>query len=137
MPKPFQIEPEPKTFQLHTHKEIFMAKIYEIYPFDYHGALVFDDASVNLEKEPFVHGTPEILYSLCALVNVENPKAGFTLKFSEEEFDGFQAVALKVALENGGCTYQFGDANGWLCPMLYKYFVEAPEKIYFKVAPLP
>lgn len=114
-----------------------MAKIYEIYPFDHHGILVFDDASVGLDKEPFVQGTPEILYSLCDLVGVKDPHKGFSLKFSEEEFDGFQAVALKVALENGGCTYQFGDAFGWLCPMLYKYFVVAPEKIYFKVAPLP
>ena len=43
---------------------------------------------------------------------------------------------FEVALENGGCTYQIGDATGWLCPMLYKYFGEAPEKIYFKVGPL-
>jgi hypothetical protein len=114
-----------------------MSRVFEIFPYDHQGMLVFDDATTGLDKEPLVQGTPEILYSLCALVNVENPKAGFTLKFSEEEFDGFQAVALKVALENGGCTYQFGDATGWLCPMLYKYFVEAPEKIYFKVAPLP
>ena len=114
-----------------------MANIYEIYPFDHNGILVFDDASVGLDKEPFVQGTPEILYSLCDLVDIQNPKDGFSLKFSEEDFDGFQAVALKVALENGGCTYQIGDATGWLCPMLYKYFVEAPEKIYFKVAPLP
>ena len=113
-----------------------MSRVFEIFPYDHQGMLVFDDASVNLEKEPFVQGTPEILYSLCALVNVENPKLGFSLKFSDEKFDGFQAVALKVALENGGCTYQFGDATGWLCPMLYKYFVEAPEKIYFKVGPL-
>jgi len=114
-----------------------MAKIYEIYPFDYHGALVFDDATTGLDKEPFVQGTPEILYSLCDLVGIQNPQQGFALKFSTEEFNGFQAVALKVALENGGCTYQFKDATGWLCPMLYKYFVEAPETIYFAVAPLP
>ena len=131
MPKPFQIEPEPKTFQLHTHKEIFMAKIYEIYPFDYHGALVFDDASVNLEKEPLVQGTPEILYSLCELVRIQNPEKGFTLKFSEEEFNGFQAVALKVALENGGCYYQIGDDTGRLFPKWYQNFVEAPQTIFF------
>ena len=114
-----------------------MGRIYEIYPFDHQGSLVFDDASVGLDKEPLVQGVPAIIYGLCDLVGIQNPQQGFALKFSTEEFNGFQAVALKVALENGGCTYQFGDAIGWLCPMLYKYFVEAPEKIYFKVAPLP
>ena len=115
-----------------------MGRIHEIYPFDHHGMLVFDDASVGLDKEPFVQGTPEILYSLCELVGIQNPRAGFSLKFSSDKFDGFQAVALKVALEAGGCRYKIGNLEGWLCPMLYRYYVvEAPEKIYFKVAPLP
>jgi len=115
-----------------------MSRVFEIFPYDHLGMLVFDDASVNLDKEPFVQGTPEILYSLCALVNVENPKLGFSLKFSDEKFDGFQAVALKVALEAGGCRYKIGNSEGWLCPMLYRYYVDqAPETIYFAVAPLP
>ena len=115
-----------------------MSRVFEIFPYDHLGMLVFDDASANLENEPFVQGTPEILYSLCDLVGVKDPHKGFSLKFSEEEFDGFQAVALKVALEAGGCRYKIGNSEGWLCPMLYRYYVvEAPEKIYFAVAPLP
>ena len=113
-----------------------MSHVFEIFPYDHHGMLVFDDVSVELVKEPFVEGTPEILYALCKQVGVQNPQKGFSLKFSEGEFDGFQAVAEKVALENGGCTYKLGEASGWLCPMLYKYFNEAPDRIFFKVASL-
>ena len=114
-----------------------MSRVFEIFPYDHRGSLVFDDASVNLEKEPLVQGTPEILYSLCALVNVENPKAGFSLKFSGEKFDGFQIEAKRVREENGGNWYLVGDEEGWLCPALFKYFTSAPNKLYFAVAPLP
>lgn len=111
-------------------------KIFEIQPYDYHGALVFDDPTVDLVREPFVEGTPEILYGLCESMGIENPKLGFSLKFSESPFEGTQAIARKLRLENGGAWYAFGSQEGWLCPMLYRYYQVAPDQIYFRVDPL-
>jgi hypothetical protein len=39
-----------------------------------------------------------------------------------------------VAQEYGGNWYRWGAKNmdGWLCPALFKYFSEAPKKIYCK-----
>ena len=114
-----------------------MAKIYEIYPFDHHGTLVFDDVSLGLDKEPFVQNTDLILLDICSLNGIEQPEKGFSLKFSESSFEGFQIEAKHVREENGGNWYLVNGHEGWLCPALFKYFPEAPEKIYFAVAPLP
>ena len=114
-----------------------MSRVFEIFPYDHQGMLVFDDVSVGLDKEPFVQGTPEILYSLCDLVGIQNPKDGFSLKFSEEDFDGFQIEAKRVREENGGNWYLVNGHEGWLCPALFKYFSEAPDHLYIAVAPLP
>jgi len=114
-----------------------MSRVFEIFPYDHQGMLVFDDATTGLDKEPFVQGTPEILYSLCELVRIQNPEKGFTLKFSGEKFDGFQIEAKRVREENGGNWYLVNGHEGWLCPALFKYFSEAPDHLYFSVAPLP
>ena len=110
-------------------------KVQELYPYDYFGMLVFDDASVGLDKEPFVQGVPEIIYALCEAVGVKNPQKGFTLKFSHEKFDGFQVEAKRLREESGGNWYLVNGHEGWLCPALFKYFLEAPDRLYFSVAP--
>lgn len=110
--------------------------IMEIRPYDYYGMLVFDDNTVGLDKEPFVQGVPDMLYHLCQSVGVLNPKKGFRLKFSGSPFEGFQMEATRTHGESGGNWYEAGGMKGWLCPALYKYFQEAPEKLYLKVESL-
>ena len=110
--------------------------VYCIQPYEYQGMLVFDDLRVDLVKEPFVQGTPEILYGLCAEVGIPTPHLGFKLHFSASPFEGYQAIANRLKLENGGAWYHLGEHQGWLCPMLFRYFKFAPDKIYFKVEPV-
>ena len=110
--------------------------VYCIQPYEYQGMLVFDDSNVDLVKEPFVQGTPEILYGLCEEMGIPTPNLGFNLRFSALPFEGHQAVGQRMRLENGGAWYAIGNRQGWLCPMLYRYFKFAPDQIYFKVEPL-
>ena len=91
-----------------------------IQPYWYAGTWVFDDASKELDKEPFVQGIPEMLDEL--VKEIPNARAGFVLLFSSQPFAGCQAELRRVREENGGCWYKAKDlgAEGWLCPALLK-----------------
>lgn len=114
-----------------------MSRVFQIFPFSHQGMLVFDDVSCCLDKEPFVQNTDLILLDLCSLNGIEQPEKGFSLKFSESSFEGFQIEAKHVREENGGNWYLVNGHEGWLCPALFKYFPEAPDHLYIAVAPLP
>jgi len=113
-----------------------VSTIREIRPYNWCGLLVFDDPEVGLDKEPFVHGVPEILYQLCEVTGIQNPKQGFKLLFSDEEFAGYHLKATRLHEEHGGYWYKVRNQNGWLCPALFNYFTSAPENIYLKVESL-
>jgi hypothetical protein len=63
---------------------------------------------------------------------LENPKAGFTLLFSTHPFPSFQLELEWLRPDLGGNWYKSEDLRmeGWLCPALFKYFDQAPKKIY-------
>jgi hypothetical protein len=96
------------------------------------GTWVFDDEAVELVQEPFVSGVPEMIDELVA--EIPNAKSGFRLLFSASPFPGFQRKMTRVREEAGGWWYSTAEpeAEGWLCPALFRYFDEAPEEIYVK-----
>ena len=77
-----------------------------IQPYWYAGTWVFDDASKELDKEPFVQGIPEMLDEL--VKEIPNARAGFVLIFSSQPFAGCQAELRRVREENGGCWHKVG-----------------------------
>jgi len=103
-----------------------------IFPYRYQHTWVFDDERVGLVQEPFVSGIPEMIDTL--VQNSPNPDRGFKLLFSANPFPGYQAELVWVRQEYGGHWYrwQLHNKEGWLCPALFKYFSEAPVKIYCK-----
>lgn len=107
-----------------------------IHPYWHEGALVFDDPTVGLSKEPFVAGADEALRLLAAQVS-ESCSERFTLLFSAEPFPGYQTVARKVRPEHGGNWYEIEGTGqeGWLCPALFRYFTVAPERLYVEIRP--
>lgn len=107
-----------------------------IHPYWHEGALVFDDATVGLSKEPFVAGADDALRALAAQVG-ESCEERFTLYFSDEPFPGYQAVAIKTRPEYGGNWYEIEGTGqeGWLCPALYRYYTPAPERLYIQIRP--
>lgn len=107
-----------------------------IVPYKYEGTWVFDDERVGLIREPFVSGIPQMIEVL--VQEIPNAEKGFRLLFSSNPFPGYQAELTWLREEYGGNWYFWKTQNmeGWLCPALFKYFVETPSKIYCKAEKL-
>ncbi len=108
-----------------------------IQPYWSSGTWVFDDPAVGLTREPFVSGIPEMINQL--VTNIPDARQGFRLLFSSDPFPGYQAKFERVRAEMGGtwyCSTSGPQAEGWLCPALFKYFPEAPAALYAKAEPL-
>jgi len=109
-----------------------MNSIFAINPYRWKGLWVFDDPSVELEKEPFVEGADTLLD---ILTDYDNE---CVLLFSTVDVPGFEHTIKKVEDNvSSGTTYNYKtdsiDHDLWLCPALLKYYENPPEKIHFKV----
>ena len=63
-----------------------------IYPYREQYIWVFDDERVELVREPFVQGVPQMIEALVA--DIPNADRGFRLLFSANPFPGYQAEML-------------------------------------------
>jgi hypothetical protein len=95
------------------------------------GTWMFDDAATELKREPFVLGMGEIIDTIVG----EDTKS-FTAIFSAQPFPGDVHVLVKQRPEFDGTWYKYEATGqmGWLCPALFLYFPEAPEKIYMSAS---
>ena len=103
-----------------------------IAPYRHAGTWVFDDPDVGLKREPFIAGTPELIDKLVA--DIPGAQKGFRLTFSAREFPGHDDRLVWRRGDASGNWYfsERFQAEGWLCPALFKYFAEAPKAIYVK-----
>ena len=110
-----------------------MTQIMVLKPYKYHGVWVFDDPQTGLFHEAFVAGADKMID--IAVKDIPDAHNGFTLIFSKDPFPGFYFCLIWRREEMGGNVYYWPDhgVEGWLCPALFKYFKEAPKKIYIKV----
>jgi len=101
-----------------------------IFPYRHHQTWVFDDERMGLVQEPFVSGVPEMIEFL--IRDIPHVDEGFKLLFSASPFPGYQAELTWLREEYNGNWYSWNQKNmaGWLCPALFKYFNQPPEKIY-------
>ena len=109
-----------------------MNSISFIVPYRHEGMWVFDDASVGLDKEPFVSGADTMIDSL--VTDIPDADKGFRLLFSASPFPGY-TLKLEWRREEYGGNWYFSlqfNMEGWLCPALFKYFDTAPKEIYVK-----
>lgn len=109
-----------------------MNQIFVIQPYYYNGSWVFDDPEVELIREPFVSGIPEMIEALTE--QILHAREGFRLLFSAEPFPEYQVKLNWVREEIDGHWYtaEGTDQEGWLCPAMFKYFDAAPSSIYAK-----
>jgi len=101
-----------------------------IHPYRDKGLWVFDDETTGLVKEPFVAGA-DIVIDLMTQA-IPNADKGFNLIFSATAFPGHE-LELKWLREDQGGNWYYSDKlgmEGWLCPALFKYFEEAPNKLF-------
>jgi hypothetical protein len=106
-----------------------------IRPYKWEGVWVFDDPSVGLDKEALVAGMPELIEIATARAGIENPEKGFVVLFSQDPFPTAQVCLGWVREEWGGNVYRWPEVGkeGWLCPALFRYFDQAPERLYIEV----
>ncbi len=112
-----------------------MNAILVIHPYKLQGVWVFDDLQVGLVHEPFISGADVIIDRI--VENIPDPEKGVTILFSAQKFPGYQHEFVWRREEFGGNWYfspQF-DIEGWLCPALFKYFEQAPERIFAQAKP--
>jgi len=104
--------------------------IFIIHPYRYHGTWVFDDESVGLVKEPFVMGIPEMIDAILKEKELEEDR--FSVLFSASGMPGADLTLERQEPEAGGTWYYSAslDKRGWLCPALFQYYREAPEKLH-------
>ena len=107
-----------------------MNAISVIFPYKHEGVWVFDDEQVGLVEEPFVSGADDIIEVM--VKDIEDAEKGFKLLFSAGPFPGYTAEFERRREEYGGSWYYSRelDMEGWLCPALFKYFEQAPERIF-------
>lgn len=96
---------------------------------------VFDDPEVGLVKEPFVAGIPEMINR--AVAAIPDAEKGFLAIFAATPFPGIDLTLERTRAESGGTWYRWTATGqeGWLCPALFRYFPEAPEKLYIQIKP--
>jgi len=106
--------------------------IHTIRPYWLGQQLVFDDPSVGLAREALVAGTDDVL---AELAGVHPGGESFTVLFSSGPFPGHTHSVTRTRTEGGGNWYTLDgtDKEGWLCPALFRYYDEAPEKLYIQV----
>src|SRR5436305_15241132 len=101
-----------------------------IQPYKSGGVWVFDDPRVGLVREPFVSGITEIIEAV--VKDIPGAAQGFNLIFAATPFPGASVELEWVREEYGGQWYRWTATGqeGWLCPALFKYFDEAPPRLY-------
>jgi hypothetical protein len=104
--------------------------LYVLNIYNHEGTYVFDDPQVDLVREPFVMGMPEIIEHQMG----GGPIDTFTAIFSAAAFPGHNTVLKRLHAEYGGTWYELSGTRleGWLCPALFKYFEVAPETLYIQ-----
>src|SRR5207244_2807457 len=126
-----------------------------LYPYRLGQCWVFDDPRTGLKEEAFVLGSSAMMTRLVEAKAIPNAEKGFTLHFSDEPFEGYDAEltwlrsddSQVVPGKDGSAAQIFGNwyggmiagekMDGWLCPALGLFFRAAPARIFVKAEPLP
>lgn len=92
----------------------------------------FDDPIMEVSREPFVKGMSEMLDVIIEQSGLDKEIGLF---FKDEPFNNYELELKLIREEAGGAWYECEDLDmaGWLCPMLYAYFDQTPERLYFAI----
>lgn len=116
---------------------MFNNSIMTIHPYPINGrGFYFDEPRLDVYKEAFVAGIPEMMYRACEKYGID--PNNLTCNFSATKFPSKSMVHLKWVEstdENGtGNVYRWEEENmeGWFCPCLLKFFDKAPKNLYIE-----
>lgn len=119
-----------------------------IYPYRYEDEdiWVFDDEKTGLKEEAFIRGASEMISRIVEAKHIPDADRGFALTFSDEPFEGQDAVLEWLRTEVPGVStsgnWYAGTIAGqemkcWLCAALFCFFETAPARLHVKADPLP
>ena len=96
---------------------------------------VFEDPRRGADQEPFVAGIAAILER--AARHIYEPRKGFVFTLARKPFPGCTVELDCLREEYGGCWYRWTaeGLEGWFCPALFRYFSDAPPKLYARADP--
>jgi len=96
------------------------------------GIWIFDDASKNIEKEPFVGGTSEIIDYILKERKIWNGShRGIEMFFSDHrESDDMLQFQKIEDLPDNWAKYEYKGMEGLLCPLALRYLGKHPEGIF-------
>lgn len=114
-------------------------QILVIHPYFSGGVWQFDDPALGLKGEPFVGNVNYMIDLMIARAKIKDAHKGFTALFSHEYIPGWQMRLMRWRAENGGVWYYDAASGltGWLCPVVFKYFQDAPPQIFVRALPNP
>ena len=94
----------------------------------------FTDEDRKIIAEPFLSDASAIINTLAD--QVDPGAVDCVIEFSGTSFCEETTELSRKSLECGGVWYESKTLNmkGWLCPVFYKYFESAPDKLYVKVS---
>ena len=111
--------------------------VHEIWPYGVQGIWAFDDDSMAVVQEPFVGAINLMINAL--VTNIPDAKIGFRCLFSDAPLPDYDAKLVLKRQDGKGNWYycERFRTEGWLCPVLLKYFSKPPREIFIKAEPLP
>lgn len=137
-----------------------------INPYKEGGIWMFDDDRFNIKKELFVGDINKMIDQMVVDAGIKKAQSGFRAIFGAEPFSGMhmllervddppeddkgffnsflnyfsvkEAEEIRKDVTGFGATYYCPQYNltGWLCPVLFQYFEEAPVQICVRAEPL-
>ena len=112
-----------------------MNSVLLLQPYLLNGIWVFDDKAKGITREPFVGQVNRWIDAL--VKDIPDAANGFNLLFSAEPFPGYAAEYDYMNLEFGGANYYHEETktDAWICACLFRYYKEAPAKIYARAEP--
>jgi hypothetical protein len=98
------------------------------------GIWIFDDASKNIEKEPFVGGFSELIdYVLKERGVWAGSHRGIDIEFSlEKNFDDQIEIKKVEDMGDDWALYEYKDMQGTLCPVTLQYLGKHPDCFFIR-----
>ena len=103
------------------------------------GIWIFDDASKNIEKEPFVCGFSELIDFILKEKGVwAGSHRGIDIEFSLEKESADMVEIKKVEnMDNDWALYEYKEMQGTLCPVTLQYSGQHPDSFFVRPVKKP
>lgn len=97
--------------------------------------LLFDDVEKEIFDEELFEGADTILLEWKKAM-YPHIQGSFYVIFSDQNFSGATLHVDFKEERSGGAVYESNGNEGWLCPVIYRYFDYPPKQIHLMIKKL-